>query len=67
MGKDFYENCPEFAGILDDVNLDFDIKELMFSGPEEQLSQTRYTQPCMAAFAAGVTALLKKEGILLFI
>lgn len=63
MGKDFYENCPEFAEILDSVNLDFDIKNLMFNGPEEQLSQTRYTQPCMAAFAAGVTAILKKEGI----
>ena len=63
MGKDFYENSPEFAGILDAVNLDFDIKKLMFSGPEEQLSQTRYTQPCMAAFAAGVTAILQKEGI----
>ena len=63
MGKDFYENCPEFAKILDDANLDFDMKELMFCGPEEQLSQTRYTQPCMAAFAAGVTAILKKEGI----
>jgi len=35
----------------------------MFQGPEEQLSKTRYTQPCMAAFAAGVTAILKKEGI----
>lgn len=63
MGKDFYENCPEFAGILDAVNLDFDIKDLMFNGPEEQLSQTRYTQPCMAAFAAGVLAILKKEGV----
>jgi len=64
MGKDFYENRPEFAEILDAVNLDFDIKELMFCGPEEQLSQTRYTQPCMAAFAAGVAAILEKEGII---
>lgn len=63
MGKDFYENRKEFAEILNGVNLDFDIKELMFQGPEEQLSKTRYTQPCMAAFAAGVTAILKKEGI----
>lgn len=63
MGKDFYENRPEFAEILDAVSLDFDIKDLMFNGPEEQLSQTRYTQPCMAAFAAGVLAILKKEGI----
>ena len=50
MGKDFYENRKEFAEILNGVNLDFDIKELMFQGPEEQLSKTRYTQPCMAAF-----------------
>ncbi len=63
MGKDLYENRPEFAQILDAVALDFDVKDLMFNGPEEQLSQTRYTQPCMAAFAAGVTAILKKEGI----
>lgn len=63
MGKDFYENRPEFAEILDAVNLEFDIKDLMFNGPEEQLSQTRYTQPCMAAFAAGVLAILKKEDI----
>ena len=63
MGKDFYENRPEFAEVLDAVSLDFDLKELMFHGPEEQLSQTRYTQPCMAAFAAGVTAILAKEGI----
>lgn len=63
MGMDFYENRSEFAEILDAVNLDFDLKELMFHGPEEQLSQTRYTQPCMAAFAAGVTAILKKDDI----
>jgi len=63
MGKDFYDNRPEFAQILDSVNLDFDIKDLMFHGPEEKLSQTRYTQPCMAAFAAGVTAILAQEGI----
>ena len=63
MGKDFYENRPEFAEIIDAVNLEFDIKDLMFNGPEEQLSQTRYTQPCMAAFAAGVLAILKKEDI----
>ena len=63
MGKDFYENRPEFAKVLDTLKLDFDMKELMFQGPEEQLSQTRYTQPCMAAFAAGVTAILTEEGI----
>ena len=53
MGKDFFDHAP----------VDFDLKKLCFEGPEEQLSQTRYTQPCMAAFAVGVTDLLYQEGI----
>lgn len=63
MGKDLYEQNEIFRSVLDSLEMDFDIKELMFEGPMEQLSQTRYTQPCMAAFAAGVTEILKKEGI----
>ena len=43
--------------------MDFDVKQLCFEGPEEQLSQTRYTQPCMVAFAIGVTDLLVQRGI----
>ena len=63
MGQDLYESYPLFRQILDDAPVDFDLKKLCFEGPEEQLSQTRYTQPCMVAFAAGITALLKERGI----
>ncbi len=63
MGQDLYETYPQFRQILDDAPVDFDLKKLCFEGPEDQLSQTRYTQPCMVAFAAGVTALLKERGI----
>ena len=63
MGLDLYEAYPLFRQILDDAPVDFDLKKLCFEGPEEQLSQTRYTQPCMVAFAAGITALLKERGI----
>ncbi len=63
MGKDFYEEFPRFAEVFDHVPVDFDLKELCFDGPEEKLAQTRYTQPCMAAFAVGVTDLLYQEGI----
>lgn len=63
MGKDFYEAFPEFARIFDRAPVDFDLKQLCFEGPEEKLAQTRYTQPCMAAFAVGVTDLLYQEGI----
>ena len=63
MGQDLYETYPQFRQILDDAPVDFDLKKLCFERPEDQLSQTRYTQPCMVAFAAGVTALLKERGI----
>ena len=49
--------------VLDAAPVDFDLKTLCFEGPEEGLAQTRYTQPCMVAFAAGVTALLRENGI----
>ena len=63
MGRDFYDQHPEFRAVYDSAPVDFDLKTLSFEGPMEQLSQTRYTQPCMVAFAIGVTDLLAKEGI----
>ena len=63
MGRDLYEAYPAFRQVLDSAPVDFDLKKLCFEGPEEQLNDTRYTQPCMVAFAAGVTALLKDAGI----
>jgi len=67
MGADLYEKYPEFRAVLDGVcglpELDFDLKSLCFDGPQERLNQTRYTQPCMVAFAAGVTAVLRARGV----
>lgn len=69
MGQDLYEKYPVFRETLDlaseavkDVT-DFDVKECCFEGPMEKLSQTRYTQPCMVAFAVGVTKLLREKNI----
>ena len=63
MGRDLYEIYPAFRQVLDSAPVDFDLKPLCFDGPEDQLNDTRYTQPCMVAFAAGVTALLREAGI----
>ena len=63
MGRDFYEQYPEFRAVYDSAPVDFDLKTLCFEGPMEQMSQTRYTQPCVVAFAIGVTDLLSAEGI----
>ena len=63
MGADLYETYPAFRAVFDDAELDFDLKERCFSDSENLLNQTRYTQPCMVAFAAGVTAVLREKGI----
>lgn len=64
MGRDLYEAYPAFAAVIDaaDAAVDFDLKTLMFEGPDETLSLTEYTQPCMVAFACGVTAVLREHG-----
>lgn len=47
MGRDLYETYPAFRAVWDNAPVDFDLSSLCWEGPEEQLSQTRYTQPCM--------------------
>ncbi len=63
MGRDLYEQYPDFRPFLDSPAAGFDLKQLCFEGPEDTLAQTRFTQPCMVAFAAGVIHLLAQEGI----
>ncbi len=63
MGADLYEAYPAFRAALDGVQLDFDLKTVSFSDPEGILNETRYTQPCMVAFAAGLTAVLNERGV----
>ena len=63
MGKDLYDEYEEFRTVIDEADFGFDHKKLMWEGPEEVLTDTRYTQPCMAAFAAGVTKILLNMGI----
>lgn len=76
MGQDLYEQYPEFAKVIDlsekdqdfadsmrDIYPDFHLKKLLFDTSDEDLAQTRNTQPAMAAFAAGVTAVLYAHGI----
>ena len=63
MGQDLYETYPQFREVFDQAHLDFDLKKCCFEGPIEELGQTKYTQPCMVAFAVGVTKILKEKGI----
>lgn len=63
MGQDFYRESSAFRQVIDSLDVDFDLKKVSFEGPEEVLTRTEYTQPCMVAFAAGVSAMLAEEGI----
>ena len=65
MGADLYDAFPTFRQIFDQAaeQVDFDLKEVSFMDSQGILNQTRYTQPCMVAFAAGLTAVLKEQGI----
>lgn len=49
MGKDHYDSNPDFARMVDQANeiLGFDLKDILFNGPEETLKQTEFTQPAI--------------------
>lgn len=64
MGKDFYDTYHLFRETIDNADVQvnkvtkFDLRKCCFEGPTDMLSNTIYTQPCMAAYAVGVTKLL---------
>ena len=77
MGKDLYDANQTFADVVDCAEEIFreiarsdesyqghdSLKAIMFGDEGDLINQTRYTQPAMAAFAAGVTAILKGAGM----
>lgn len=62
MGADLYEAYPAFRAALDGAETDFDLKSVSFSDPDGILNETQYTQPCMVAFAVGLTDVLASRG-----
>ena len=49
MGKSHYDDNEEFASYVNRAKdvLGFDLKQIMFEGPEEKLKQTEFTQPAI--------------------
>ena len=49
MGKNLFDNHPEAKKLFEDANriLGFDIAKIMFNGSEEDLKQTKVTQPAI--------------------
>src|SRR5690625_580940 len=65
MGKELYETYPEIRNIYEQANdsLGKNLMNLMFNGPEEELTQTENAQPALLLSGSVVSTLLLKEGI----
>jgi len=61
MGKDLYENFPAAKELFDKANkiLGFKITEMMFDGTDEDLRQTRVTQPAIFLHSVILSRMLK--------
>lgn len=65
MGTELYENIPSAAAVLDRANmvLGYDLKDLIFNGPQEKLNDTRYAQPAIYTVSAMYLEKVKADGI----
>lgn len=65
MGKELYETLPEAKRLLDDAcdMLGYDLKKLMFEGPMEELTDTRYAQPAIYTCSAMYLEKARKQGL----
>lgn len=64
MGQDLYDAFPAVQKIYETANeiVDFNLKKLSFSGPEEELKQTYITQPAIFTHSYAVYSLLREKG-----
>ena len=65
MGKELYEALPSAAALLDSANeiLGYDLKDLLFNGPQEQLTDTKYAQPAIYTVSAMYLEKVKEMGL----
>ncbi len=65
MGKDLYEQLESARMLLDRANdvLGYDLKTLMFDGPQELLTDTKYAQPAIYVCSAMYLEKVKDDGL----
>jgi len=66
MGKDLFEETElgfELFEVSNDI-MKFDIKNIIFNGPEELLKKTQYTQPALFIVSVIIGKLLLKRGFI---
>ncbi|NTV93474.1 MAG: ACP S-malonyltransferase, partial [Chlorobiaceae bacterium] len=65
MGKDIFENYPTARSMMEKANdlLGYSITDIMFSGSEEELRQTQFTQPAIFLHSIAAASLLGRKNI----
>jgi [acyl-carrier-protein] S-malonyltransferase len=65
MGKDIYEHYPVAREVFQQASdaLGYDVAELCFNGPVEELNRTFRTQPCILTVSSALNSVLKEKGI----
>ncbi|PKL52659.1 MAG: [acyl-carrier-protein] S-malonyltransferase [Nitrospira bacterium HGW-Nitrospira-1] len=65
MGKDLCENFDEVHRLYEEASetLGYDVKELSFNGPQEELNKTFRTQPCILTAGIAAYKALSSHGI----
>jgi len=65
MGKELYENYDVAKQVFNQASeaLGYDVAELCFQGPEEELQKTEITQPTVLTVSVAAMEVLKSEGI----
>ncbi len=64
MGKNLYENSDTARKVFDTAQdiLKMDVRKLCFEGPEDELRQTKNTQPTISVTSIAALELLKERG-----
>jgi [acyl-carrier-protein] S-malonyltransferase len=65
MGKDIYEHYPVAKEAFQEASdaLGYDVADLCFNGPAEELNRTFRTQPCILTVSSALNSVLKERGI----
>lgn len=65
MAKDLYDDSEEVRKTYQEAHriLGYDLAQICFDGPEEELKQTRITQPAIFVHSAVLTDFLLKKGL----
>lgn len=63
MGKDFYDNYQIARAVYEEVNdvLNINLSKIIFDGPIEDLTLTKYTQPALMATSIAILRTLQQE------